>query len=142
MTPRPFKKVIQESKQGKPKVDWTYCTDRSGLNLQTGGKTERPLLALRSEDTNWLIHRLLLKQHLRFDHGPQCNLSFPFYKLVDEVRSHARCFEVQLKETVIVAQSPGSSESERMGHTGICLQGRGQVHQLSGQVWREGASGN
>lgn len=38
VTPRPFRKVIQESKQGKPKVDWTYCTDRSGLNLQTGGK--------------------------------------------------------------------------------------------------------
>lgn len=38
VTPRPLRKVIQESKQGKPKVDWTYCTDRSGLNLQTGRK--------------------------------------------------------------------------------------------------------
>lgn len=38
MTPRPLRKVIQESKQGKPKVDWTYCTGRSGLNLQMGGE--------------------------------------------------------------------------------------------------------
>lgn len=137
MTPRPFRKVIQESKQGKPKADWTYCTDRSGLNLQTGRKTEKLPLARRSEAADWLIKMgPVWGWSLRFDHGLQRDLSFPFYKLVDEVRSHARCFEVQLKETVIVAQSPGSSESECVGHAGVCLQGGGQVHQLSGQIWR------
>lgn len=55
MTPRPFRKVIQESKQVKPKADWTYCTDRSGLNLQTGRKTEKLPLARRSEAADWLI---------------------------------------------------------------------------------------
>lgn len=86
MTPRPFRKVIQESKQGKPKVDWTYCTDRSGLNLQTREeKKQKPSLALRFEAVDRLIHRLLWKWHLRFDHGPQRNLPFSFYKLVNEV---------------------------------------------------------
>lgn len=35
VTPSPVKKAIQESKQGKPKVDCTYCTGKSGLNLWT-----------------------------------------------------------------------------------------------------------
>lgn len=47
MTPRPFRKVIQESKQGKPKVDWTYCTGRSGLNLQTGRKNREAAISAK-----------------------------------------------------------------------------------------------
>lgn len=33
-TPRPFKKARQESKHVKPKAVCTYCTGRSGLNLE------------------------------------------------------------------------------------------------------------
>lgn len=34
-TPSPVKKAIQESKHRKPKVDCTYSTGKSGLNLWT-----------------------------------------------------------------------------------------------------------
>lgn len=47
MTPSPVKKAIQESKQEKAKVDCTYCTGKSGLNLWTEkiGKRVRKLVS-------------------------------------------------------------------------------------------------
>lgn len=35
VTPSPVRKAIQESKQGKARVDCTYCTGTSGLNVLT-----------------------------------------------------------------------------------------------------------
>lgn len=35
VTPSPVRKAIQESKHVKPRVDCTYCTGKSGLNLRT-----------------------------------------------------------------------------------------------------------
>ena len=35
VTPSPLRKAIQESKQVKPRLDCTYCTGKSGLNLWT-----------------------------------------------------------------------------------------------------------
>lgn len=47
VTPSPVKKAIQESKQEKAKVDCTYCTGKSGLNLWTEkiGKRVRKLVS-------------------------------------------------------------------------------------------------
>lgn len=35
VTPSPARNAIQESKQEKPRMDCTYCTGKSGLNLET-----------------------------------------------------------------------------------------------------------
>lgn len=81
---------------------------------------------------------MLLNHNLRFNYGPKCNLSLSFYKLVNEIWSHARGFPVELKETMVVPQSPGSTERKSMSYALICPQGRGQVNKLSDLIWKEG----
>lgn len=41
VTPSPVRKAIQESKQEKPRLDCTYCTGKSGLNLWREEKRRR-----------------------------------------------------------------------------------------------------
>lgn len=71
----------------------------------------------------------------RFNHGPESNLSLPLYKLINQVWSHAWSFQIQLKESVIVSQSPGCTKRESMSHTDIGSQLRGQVDQLGREIW-------
>lgn len=61
MTPSPVRKAIQESKQEKPRMDCTYCTGKSGLNLQ---KEETEKLTLEQ------------KLYLTFGYRPFWNLTY------------------------------------------------------------------
>lgn len=87
-TPSPVRKAIQESKQEKPKTDWTYCTGKSGLNLQT----EKMEIMISTKKT--FVSSLFSNFYLRFNYGPKGDCSFPLYKLINEVWSHAWGFQV------------------------------------------------
>lgn len=138
VTPSPVRKAMQESKQEKPRVDCTYWTGKSGLNLRTEERENTEEVRSARTRRGPEIRSDIPELHLRFDHGPERDLSFPLYKLVNEVWSHAWGFQVQLKETVIVSQRPGSTQSKSMSHADVGPQPRSQIHQLGGQIWAGG----